>query len=204
MNDFKQLEPGDIFAAKGAGILGWAVRNLIAPSTDRFHFGILWKQLPDGDFIILEAIMKGIAVGKLSWYDNRDVEFYRVNCPEDLRHAAPDGLIDWGRSRYDYLLIIKILFGGLLTLFKTLFKEKKIRRLKAEDFPYGRDSALICTEAVDVAYDSVGANVIPEGVIPIPNTFRQAEADGRMKLVGKQLPDDRAFEFSSPIVEDVA
>lgn len=201
MNNFK-LEPGDIGATKGAGILGWAVRNLISPSTDRFHFLILWKQLPDDDFIILESISKGIAIGKLSWYADRDVEFYRVTCPAHLRHAAPIGLVDWGRSWYDYLLIPKILFGGLLAFFKILIKERRIRRLRAEDFPYGRDSALICTEGVDIAYDSVGVNLIPIGVIPIPNAFKQAQIDNKMKLVGKWLLDDKAYEFSSPIVAE--
>lgn len=172
------LQPGDIFAIKGKGIAGWAVRNLISPSIDRFHFGILWKKLPHGDFIILESIHKGLAVGKLSWYSAVDIEFYRVDCPWDLRRIAANGLIDYGRSMYDFLLVFKIAVGSLLAFFKVLVKERKIRRLQAEDFPYGQNSSLICTEAVDIAYDSVGVNIIPEGVVPLPNAFRQAELDG--------------------------
>ena len=178
MNNFK-LEPGDIFATKGKGITGWASRNLLSPQTDRFHFGILWKYFGD-DFLILESISKGLAVGKLSWYQGADVEFYRVNCPEELRFAAPDSLIDWGRAKYDYWLIGKILFGAVAALARILWKEHRLRRVRAEELPYGVNSALICTEAVDVAYDSVGVNIIPAGVIPIPSAFRAAELEGRL------------------------
>lgn len=181
-----ELMPGDIYATKGAGVAGWAVRNLISPSTDRFHFGILWKRLPDDDFIILESMNlgvfpKGLCIGRLlQYYDLNKLEFYRVNCPVSLRSRAAWGLIDWGRSKYDFMLILKVAFGGLLAFFKILITEHKIRRLRAEDFPYGVNSSPICTEAVDIAYDSVGVNVIPIGVLPIPNSFKQAEAEGRM------------------------
>ncbi len=177
-----KLEPGDIFATRGKGITGWAIRKLLAPSTDRFHFGIIWKQ-KGNDYIILESVSKGIAVGLLSWYDPKDIELYRVDCFKYLRTAAPDHLIIWGRSRYDHLLILKIALGGLLAFMKVLIKERKLRRLKAEDFSYGQNSELICTEAVDIAYDSVGVNLIPGGVIPLPNAFRQAELDGKMKRI---------------------
>jgi len=177
-----KLEPGDIFATRGKGISGWAVRNLLSPPTDRFHFGIIWKQMGQ-DYVTLESVSKGLAVGLLSWYDPAGLEFYRVDCLKYLRTSAPDHLVIWGRSRYDHLLILKIMFGGLLTFFKVLVKERKPRRLRAEDFHYGQNSELICTEAVDIAYDAVGVNIIPEGVLPLPNAFRQAELDGRMKRV---------------------
>ncbi len=173
-----ELQQGDIFANKGKGILGWAVRNLISPSTDRFHYGILWRKLPDGDFIILESIMKGVAIGKLSWYKDVDTEFYRVDCPESLRMQAPLRLIDWGRSLYDYLLIPKIVIGGILMFLAILLVERKIRRLKPKNFPYAKNNSLICTEAVDVAYSTVGVNIVPMGTLPLPNSFKQAEIDG--------------------------
>ncbi len=176
------LQPGDIFATKGKGITGWAVRNLISPTTDRFHFGIIWRQMGN-DYIILESVSKGIAVGLLSWYNPKEVEIYRVDCFKYLRTFAPDHLVIWGRSKYDYLLILKIALGGLLAFFKVLIKEKRPRRLRAEDFPYGQNSELICTEAVDIAYDAVGVNIIPEGVMPLPNAFRQAEIDGRINRI---------------------
>jgi len=180
MTVMEMLEPGDIGAVKKTGILVWLSQRLLTPWTDRFHHFILWKRLGEDDFIILESIAKGLAIGKLSWYKDKDVKFYRVDCPEDLRHAAPDGLIDWGRSHYDYLLVAKILGGMLVAWAKILWKEHRIRKLRAEDLPYGTNDALICTEGPDVAYDSVAVNVIPLGVIPIHTTFKQAELDGRM------------------------
>lgn len=186
INSYRALEPGDIFAVKGSGIFSRAVRNLFSPATDRFHFGILWMELPGNDFVILESLSsKGLCVGKLSWYEDRDVEFYRVNCPADLRYAAPNALVDWGRSKYDCWLIVKIIFGSVAAWMKILFTEWKIRRLRPEDLPYTKNSALLCTEAPDVGYDAVGVNVIPLGATPIPNAYKQAEMDNRMTRVVK-------------------
>lgn len=176
------LKPGDIFAIKGSGVIGWLAIRLTQPRTDRFHFGIIWRRFND-DFLVLESISKGLALGKLSWYESKDIEFYRVKCAEDLRLDAPDGLIDWGRAWYDYFLIVKIFLGGLIAWLKILWKEHRLRKLRAEDIPYCRNSALICTEAVDVAYDSVGVNIIPEGIIPLPSAFKQAEIEGRLEKI---------------------
>ncbi len=178
------LQQGDIFANKGSGIAGWAIRNLITPRTNRFHFGIIWGKWLHDDYIILESISKkGMSVGLLSWQKDYDPEFYRVDCPKDLRTLAPGELINWGRAKYDHLLIAKLLLGSIRAFFKILVTERKIRRLRAEDFHYGTDSSLICTEAVDIAYDSVGVNIIPIGIIPIPNSFKQAEIEGRMSKI---------------------
>jgi len=177
------LQPGDIGATKGKGFLGWINRKLFSPTTDRFHFLIIWKPWGQGDFLILESISKGLAVGLLSWYKGKDIEFYRVNCDEDLRFAAPDGLVEWGRARYDYLLFIKLIAGVVVACVKILWKEHKLRKLRAEDLPYGVNSSLICTEACDVAFDSCGVAVIPLGVIPIPSAFKTAELEGRMTRI---------------------
>lgn len=179
MNSFK-LEPGDIVAMKGNKIVVWLQNLFLKPETDRVHHFILWQYLGEDDFLILESIAKGLAIGKLSWYEGQDLQFFRVDCPQELRYAAPDGLIDWGRSRYDYLLIAKLFFGAFVALAKVLWKERRLRKLWPEDLPYGGNSSLICTEGPDVAYDSVGVNVIPAGVAPIPTSFRAAELEGRL------------------------
>ncbi len=172
-----ELLPGDIGATKGENVLGWLHRKLFAPETDRFHYFILWRWLGD-DWIILESLgSKGLAVGLLSFYQGEDVKFYRVDCPDELRHAASLVLIKYGRSRYDYLLILKIIAGALVAIARMIFVEKRLRKLKSEDLPYARSNALICTEAVDVAYLSVGVSLVGE-VVPLPSAFRQAELDG--------------------------
>ncbi len=178
------LQPGDIFATKGTGIAGWAVRNLVVPSTDRFHFGLLWIKLPDYDFITLESRSpKGLQLGKLSWCRSADLELYRVDCPVTLRKQAPLGAIDYSRAFYDHLLIAKFALGGLLAFLRILIKEHKVRRLRAEDLHYVENSSPMCTEVVDIGYDSVGVNVIPEGVAPIPNAFKQAEKEERITKI---------------------
>jgi len=178
-----KLEPGDVVANKGNRFIVWLQNLFLKPKTDRFHHFILWNKLSDGDFLILESISKGLSIGRLSWYSGQDLHFYRVDCPPEMRLAAPNGLIDWGRSRYDYLLIIKIFLGVLVALARVLWKEHRVRKLYPDDLPYGANSSLICTEAVDVAYDSVGVNIVPPGVVTIPAAFRQAELDGRITRI---------------------
>lgn len=53
-----ELEPGDIFSTKGEGVIAWLSRNLMAPPTDRFHYGLVWEKVDD-DYLILESISKG-------------------------------------------------------------------------------------------------------------------------------------------------
>ena len=180
-----KLEPGDIGATRGRGILGYLHRNLFAPETDRFHHLLIWKPYKGGDWIILESISKGLSVGLLSWYKAQDIKFYRVDCPSELRRRAPLELIKWGRSRYDYLLIPKLVIGSILAWTKILWKEHRLRKLRAEDLCpfYSWDSRLLCTEAVWCGYNAVGVNIIPYGVPPLPSSFRQAELEGRLSKI---------------------
>jgi len=175
----EMLEPGDIFAVKGKGIIGWLASRLMTPETDRFHFGLIWQKVED-DYIILESIAKGIAVGRLSMYEGKDVKYYRVDCPPELAAQAPVELTKWGRSHYDYLLIVKLVIQGLWLVFKHLVTEGKIRRIRAEELSWSQNDSPVCTEGVDIGFDAVGVNVIPIEVCPAPSAFMQAELDGRM------------------------
>ena len=172
-----ELQPGDIFATKGSGFLGWLSFSLMAPATDRFHYGIIlrkWRYEGIDDYLILESISKGLSVGRLAFYKGADIKFYRVDCPQGLRKAAPFELTRWGRSLYDYLLVAKLVVQGLWLL---LWHR---RRIRSEELTWSQDNALICSEAVDIAYDAVGVNIIPLHVCPTPSAFRQAEIDGRI------------------------
>lgn len=179
------LQSGDIFATRGQGVIGWLNRNLMAPETDRFHFGLVGLKVND-DYLILESIGgKGIAVGRLSFYEGKDIKFYRVDCPSELRLAAPIELTRWGRSKYDYLLIPKLAIQGFWLVLKHLITEGKFRRIRAEELRpiYTWDSRLLCTEAVWCGYNAVGVNIIPYGVPPMPSSFREAELQGRITEV---------------------
>lgn len=176
------LAPGDIGAVKGTGIAGWLLRHLIAPKTDRLHYFIVWHKVNLSgidDYLILESLpSKGVTVGLLSWYDGCDVEFYRVDCECKLRHEAPLGLIKYARSKYDFLLIEKLILDALKLWIKILLTERRFRRLYPEEFTYSTDRSLICTEAVETAYLSVGVQIIDPGVVPLPSAFRAAELRG--------------------------
>jgi hypothetical protein len=177
-----ELQPGDIFATKGSGFLSWLSRSCTAPDTDRFHYGIILREYQD-DYLILESIGKGLSVGRLSFYEGANIKFYRAACLLHLREAAPLELTRWGRSLYDYLLIIKLIVQGLWLL---LWHR---RRIKPEELTWSQDNALICTEAVDIAYDAVGVNIIPIHTCPTPSAFRQAELEGRISEIGEENVD---------------
>ncbi len=191
MNPYPELFPGDVFGIKGRGISGWACRHLITPPTDRFHFGVVGDYLPwDDDYVILESIGKGIAVGRLSFYKPEDVEIYRVvlvgQTPDqrlgklgtELRKRAAAELTRAGRARYDYILIAQIAFGALSLLLRG-----KLPPWRPEQFPYGRDRKYICTEAAAYCWRAVGHPIIPPGVVPLPAGFAQALQEGRIRKI---------------------
>ena len=194
MNPYPELFPGDIFGIKGRGISGWACRHLITPPTDRFHFGVVGDYLPwDNDYVILESIGKGIAVGRLSFYKPEDVEIYRVvlgQTPEqnlgkrrteefhDVRKRAAAELTRVGRARYDYLLVAKLGLGALRLLLKG-----KLPPWGAADFKWGRNSRFLCTEACQEAWLRVGHPIIPPGIVPLPAGFAQALQEGRIRKI---------------------
>lgn len=174
-----KLKSGDIFAVKGAGTLAKLASKLTEPYTDRFHFGLVWRRTGN-DYLILESIGKGVAVGRLSFYAGQDVKIYRVDCPASLRRLAPAALTKYGRSKYDYLLLYKIVIQGFWTIFKNLCKGEGIHPIRAEDLTWSHNNAFVCTEAVDIAYLSVGVS-LTGGVCPTPSAFKQAELDGLME-----------------------
>ena len=188
---YPRLLPGDIAGVKGKGLLLWLSKHLLSPETDRVHFLVIGDYIPwDDDYVILESIGKGIAVGRLSFYKPEDLEIYRVNLSTDprmrtldihLRRRAAAELSRVGRAHYDYILFIHLLFGALALLFRG-----KLPPWRSEDFPYGRDKRYICTEAAAEAWRAVGHPIIPKGTVPTPAAFRQALMDNRMRIVFRQ------------------
>ena len=178
------LEPGDIGAVKGTGVLGYASRNIFVPKTDRYHHFIIWWKTVDNDWVILESVNKGLAVGRLSMYTGKDVKFYRaVNLDANTRERACEEITEYGRSPYDWLLYVRLLPAVLRAEVACLMAEGRIRRISADEIPYNNDSWLICTEAVVTAYRLVGWSLVPDGVMPLPSAIEQARIDGLIKEV---------------------
>jgi hypothetical protein len=180
------LQPGDIFSTKGSGIAGWAVRNLMRPSTPEFHFGYIWFwDEANSDWILLESrAPKGLRVAHLNWYKDRYVTFYRMEGTQIEREWAPLGAISMSPALYDFWVIIKFFIGGVRAFLRIMVKERKIRRLQLEDLDYVADKKPICTEVVAAGSESVGKPLIKEGIAPVPNALKQAELDEKMKMIG--------------------
>jgi len=190
---YPRLYPADIGATKGKGPLLWFSRHLLEPKTDRIHFFVIGDYLPwDDDYVILESIGKGIAVGRLSFYKPEDVEIYRVNLgpgplvpklAHELRRRVAAELTRVGRARYDYILYIQLILGALSLLLRG-----KLPPWKPEQVPYGRNKAYICTEAARYGWRAVGHPIFPEGVAPTPSAFKQALIEKKMRKIFPKPP----------------
>lgn len=163
------------------------INAVTAPKTELGHCFLVWDYLPEeNDYIILESLNKGITVSRMAKYRGKGIRFFDVNCPPDLKQAAPVALTKWGESGYDWGLIIRLALVGFLLILKNLITELRLRRLRAEELPYNTNVSLVCTEAVQISYLAVGVPIIDPGIVPTPSTFEQAIKDGM--LVELQYP----------------
>ena len=190
-----KIPPGACVATKKKGISGWFLEHFFTPRTDRVHHFIIRDYIPDfDDYEFIESIHiglfgKGITHGYLfKEYEGKDVEIYVVNgiAPE-LARKAPLELIRYGKSPYDFFLIANVLLQIPWVFLRTLIKERRFRKFRASDFRYKSDSAFLCTEVYWHAYNLVGVNVIPPGVLPLPSAYKEALNNGVMKLYFKGI-----------------
>lgn len=187
---YPELYPADIGAVVGKGPLLWCSQNLLEPKTDRIHHLLIGDYLPwDDDYVILESIGKGIAVGRLSFYQPDDLEIYRVvldneGSPEDLdlRSRVAAELTRVGRARYDWMLYIQLGAGAL-----SLICRGEMPPYDPAQLPYGRNRAYICTEAANFGWRYHDHPIISKGVVPTPAGFKMALLEGRIRKV---FPDE--------------
>lgn len=180
---------GDIFGVPNRHILGKLNKAIFWPHTDLYHFGIIADYIQEeNDYVILESINKGIAVGRLSWYNGTGFRVFRINGPEAqaLGQRACQALTQYGRARYDFALFAKILFGCFEVwgrhLANVITGKSKIGgrqlyrwwEILQEELPYARNSRFICTEAANEAWRIVGSPIIPDGIIKLPAGFIRA------------------------------
>ena len=190
-----KIPPGACVATKKKGISGWFLEHFFTPRTDRVHHMIIRDYVHEiDDYEFIESIHigllgKGITHGYLfKEYEGKDVEIYVVNgiAPE-LARKAPLELIRYGKSPYDFFLIANVLLQIPWVFLRTLIKERHFRKFRANDFRYKSDSAFLCTEVYWHAYNLVGVNVIPPGVLPFPSAYKEALDNGVMKLYFKGI-----------------
>ncbi len=194
MHPYPELLPGDIAGVKRKDFIGRMANKMLVPHTDLFHFFLIGDYLSwDDDYVILESISKGIAVGRLSFYNPADVVIFRRVLPEDwhryyeegglqmqespefIRKKAAAALTLKGRARYDWLLILQL----ALTLPGLLLRGK-FPPYQPEDLPYGRNKAYICTEAVVFAWQHVGFPIVPKHIVPVPAAIVRAVQERRL------------------------
>jgi len=190
---YPRLFPADIGAVKGKGPLLWLSSNLLKPKTDRIHFFLIGDYIPwDDDYVILESIAKGIAIGRLSFYKPEDIEIYRVNLASDpkmedlnrqLRRRVAAELTRVGRARYDYILYLQLIAGAI-----TLFFKGKLPPYDPADLPYGRNKDYICTEAANFGWRAVGRPIIELGVVPTPSGYKKALLEKKIRRVFPKPP----------------
>ena len=174
-----ELEPGYIFSTPGSGIAGWASRTLLKPHTSRFHYGLVGDYVPEeDDYTILESITsRGITVGRLSFYPERDLEVYRLKDPELRKrgHDATLALTKYGRAPYDYLLILKLFVGALVCFWRQICKGQLPHAIWYWRLPYAHNSRYLCTEAASEAFELLGIQITPiKGAAPLPAAFQHA------------------------------
>ena len=200
--------PGDFVGVEGGGILTALSAGAITPRTKLFHFLLIGDYIPeDDDYVILESIGKGVAVGRLSWYADRKYQVFRVNHPDYARLGKRAAALasKFGRHDYDYFLFARFLGDFVRFEAEELWTFRRFARMFPGDFRRVQDSDFICTELVVATWALVGVDVIHPEDAPVPAAFVLAERAGRIVTIDRHSGDrkcwriasDRAYEFKS-------
>jgi len=190
-----EIPPGACVATKKKGIPGWFLENFFSPRTDRVHHVLIRGYVPEiDDYEFIESIHiglfgKGIRHGYLfAEYEGVDVEIYTVSSVDPTTaKRAPLELIRFGKSPYDFFLIISVLSQIPWIILRNLLKERRIRKLRAQDFRYKPDTAFLCTEVYWHAYHLVGVDIVPTGVLLFPSAYKEALDKGVIRLYYKGI-----------------
>ena len=190
-----KIPSGACVATKKKGATGWFLEKLFTPSTDRVHHVLIRSYVPEvDDYEFIESIHivlfgKGIRHGYLfEEYEGLDVEVYTVAAIDQATaKRAPLELIRFGKSPYDFFLILSIMAQIPCIIVRNLIKERRFRKLRAKDFRYKADTSFLCTEVYWHAYHLVGVDIVPTGVLPFPSAYREALNKGVIRLYYKGI-----------------
>jgi len=181
-------QPGDIVGVVGGkGPLTWLSYHAIVPQTDLFHFLLIRDRIGvEDDYEILESIGKGTAIGRLSWYKNRQYIIFRVNHEdvERMGNLAAKLASTYGRHRYDWKLYAKIFAWALGYWLKEIVTLHIPPRLVyPAQIPYKTDQDFICIELVFEAWKMVGFRIREHGHAPVPAEVILARARGDLEAI---------------------
>jgi hypothetical protein len=184
MSDSAYL-PGDIVGVPANHLLARLCHSAFEPHTNLFHWLIIYEYVPDErDYIILESIPKGVAIGRLSWYKGNDYRVFRPNVDDPtVGKKVCQELTRYGRNGYDWLVFITLPFDCLAILVRQIAIEHRLHPIRPSELPYRADHRLTCTEAANLGWTRVGYSLVPAGVFPLPAAFIEAVRRRRLKEV---------------------
>ena len=187
----KTYRPGDIVGITPTSLIpvmgSYFSSKLLNPSTPLFHFLVIGRKIPrEDDYEIYESISKGVSIGRLSWYNDSSYVVFRPSKGDGNKAILQ--VSKFGRTKYDYLLIAKLFLGVVKCWFVQLREEHKLRKIEVEEIPYAQDDQFICTELANAVWRSIDFPLIPKGVVPIPASFARAHQQGKMPVIGINMP----------------
>jgi hypothetical protein len=179
--------PGDGVGVVGGGPMGWLSESQITPHTKLFHFFVIGDYIAeDDDYVILESIGKGTAVGRLSWYADKRYTVFRMNDPNfaALGELAAERASVFGRRHYDYALYVKLFAWALGYWTKELATGHwPPRPVRPEQIPYKTDRDFICIELYFAIWNLVGRRIRAHGHAPVPGEVIDAVHRGRLVVI---------------------
>ncbi len=181
--------PGDGFGVEGdpKNPVCLLSERAIVPHTKLFHFGVIGDYIErEDDYVILESIGKGTAVGRLSWYAGRRYQVFRMNDPdfEALGREAAERASAFGRRHYDYALYLKLFTWALGYWSKELATlHVPPRPVRPDQIPYKTDQDFICIELYFAVWNLVGRRIRAHGHAPVPAEVIEALTRGRLVVI---------------------
>lgn len=179
--------PGDGVGVVGGGPIGTISEKAIVPHTNLYHFFVIGDYIEeDDDYVILESIGKGTAVGRLSWYATKRYTVFRMNDPDFVRlgKLATERASEYGRRRYDYALYLKLFTWALGYWSKELATGHWPPRPVTPDMiPYKTDRDFICIELYFAIWNLVGRRIRAHGHAPVPAEVILAVKRGTLAVI---------------------
>ncbi|MFA5429822.1 MAG: hypothetical protein WC329_01530 [Candidatus Omnitrophota bacterium] len=179
--------PGDGVGVQGSGLLPRLSENAVVPHTDLFHFLVIGDYIEEeDDYVILESLAKGTAVGRLSWYAESNYTVFRMNDPDYmvLGKRAAELASEFGRRHYDYMFYARLFAWAAGYWTKELATGHfPPRPVTTDRIPYKSDRDFICIELYFAIWNLVGRRIRAHGCAPMPAEVINAVNRGTLAVI---------------------